>query len=66
MTEEQRQQLEKRLIDIHNRVQWIADEEARSVWVRGFAARGGFEPHRDNLLDEADKIIDRLMNGGDV
>jgi hypothetical protein len=37
---------EKELLDrlgvIHHRVQWMADEEARSVWIGGAAAQGIF------------------------
>ena len=61
MTEEERAQLEVRLNHIHTRVQWIADEEARSAWVKGFAARGDLMPEKIKLLDETDKILDKLM-----
>ena len=61
MTEEERAQLEVRLSHIHRRVQWIADEEARSAWVQGFAARGGLMPEKIKLLDETDSILDKLM-----
>jgi len=61
MTEEEKAQLEMRLSHIHKRVQWIANEEARSVWVQGFAARGGLMPEKIKLLDETDSVLDKLM-----
>lgn len=55
-----RDRLEARLLAIHKRVQWIANEEARSVWINGWAAQGGLDPERTRLLDEAESILDQL------
>jgi hypothetical protein len=52
--------LNARLDQIHKRVQWMADEEARSAWVNGVAAQGGFWPKKLKLLDETDRILDEL------
>lgn len=60
MTEEEKQLLDNRLTSIHKRVQWIADEEARSAWVNGDAARGAYVKEKLALLDETDRILDRL------
>ena len=54
------QQLNERLTAIHKRLQWIADEEARSAWVNGLAARGVFELERDRLIEETEQILDKL------
>jgi len=53
-------QLNDRLTKIHNRVQWIADAEARSTWVDGIVARGALTPEKMALLDETDRILDQL------
>lgn len=50
-----------RLMAIHTRIQWIANEEARSVWLAsGLAKNGYFMPERTRLIEEAEKILDRL------
>lgn len=54
------EQLNARLLQIQKRLEWISDEEARSAWVKGVAAKGHFEAERDRLLDETDSILDRL------
>jgi hypothetical protein len=55
-----KQRLDERLVAIHNRVQWMADEEARSAWVGGLAGQGHFLPEKERLIDETDKILDQL------
>ena len=50
-----------RLDQIHKRVQWMADEEARSAWVNGQAAQGMLWPAKLKLLDETDRILDELQ-----
>lgn len=59
MTEEE--WLLKRLEHIHGRMSWIANQEARSAWVGGLAASGIFQPERDRLIAEVEKILDRLQ-----
>jgi len=49
-----------RLADIHRRVQWMADEEARSAWVNGLAAQGALMPQKMELIDEAEKVLGRI------
>ena len=49
-----------------DRLQWIADEEARGVLVGGGAADGRYEPERDRLIKQADEILaelERLYKG---
>jgi hypothetical protein len=52
--------LEARLLEIHKRLQWIADTEARAAWVAGYGARGEFEDERDLLLQQAEDIVTKL------
>jgi predicted nucleotide-binding protein (sugar kinase/HSP70/actin superfamily) len=52
--------LEARLLQIHKRLQWIADTEARAAWVAGYGARGEFEDERDQLLKQAEEILTKL------
>jgi hypothetical protein len=40
MNEDREQALERRLLSIHRQIQWIANEEYRSAWVKGVAAHG--------------------------
>jgi|ERR1700733_760168 len=50
-----------RLADIHTRVNWLADREARAVSLRGSAV--GFWEEKKRLLEEADAILDKLEEG---
>ena len=52
--------LEERSIAISKQIQWIAHEEARSVFVQRFAARGGLTAQKEKLIDDAEKILNRL------
>lgn len=52
--------LNERLLSIHKRLQRIADEEARSAWMKGVAASGAYAEEKVKLIDEAEKILDRL------
>ncbi|MFC3179549.1 hypothetical protein [Cypionkella sinensis] len=56
-------QIQARLTQIHNRIQWLADAEARAAWVNGAAADGRFWPEKLKLLDEADALLDKLEAG---
>jgi hypothetical protein len=49
-----------RLAQIHDRVNWMADQEARSAWVGGPAAQGIFLDAKERLIDEAERILDQL------
>jgi hypothetical protein len=57
---EQQKKLLSKLAAIHQRVQWMADEEARSAWVGGLAARGIFLDEKERLIAEAERILDEL------
>jgi hypothetical protein len=56
---------EKELVDalglIHRRVNNLADDEARSALVNGWAAQGNLIALKQKLIEEADKILDQLM-----
>lgn len=54
------ERLMSRLAQIHQRVQWMADEEARSAWVNGAAANGLFFDEKERLLNEADRVLGEL------
>lgn len=56
----------KRLADINAQIQWIADEESRSAWVNGFAARGGLIPKKLALIDKAEEILTLLAASDDA
>ena len=60
MDEERQQHLLERLSAIHKKVQWMADEEARSAWVRGFVTPGVHNDAKEHLLGEAERILDEL------
>ena len=53
--------LHARLRAIYQRVQWIADEEARAAWVNGFAANGCYTDEKEKLLKRTEKILDKLF-----
>ena len=53
-----------RLASIHERIQWMADEESRSAWVKGEAAQSAFLDEKEKLIDEAEQIIERLRQAG--
>ncbi len=54
-------QLWERLGAIHQRIQWMADEEAVAAWINGLAARGVFMEEKLRLLEEADHILDKIQ-----
>ncbi|CAA7615448.1 hypothetical protein MTBSS4_130002 [Magnetospirillum sp. SS-4] len=56
----QTERLWSRLAAIHQRVQWMADEEARSAWVNGPAAQGMYLDEKERLIDEAERVLDAL------
>ena len=58
-SEQQKKRLSK-LAAIHQRVQWMADEEARSAWVGDLAARAIFLDEKERLIAEAERILDEL------
>jgi len=52
-------QIRTRLKDIHDRVQWIADDESVAIWL------GNNVDHlteKKTLLDEADKLLAQLKS----
>lgn len=64
MDEEQKDRLLQRLTAIHQRIQWMADEEARSAWVNGLAAQGIYFEEKERLLEEAESILNQIQ--GDI
>lgn len=49
-----------RLAAIHDRVNWMADREAAVAWIRSPASEGAFQPSKDALIAEAERILDKL------
>jgi hypothetical protein len=62
MTEEE-QCLMDRLGAIHRRINEIADLEARSAYVKGWAAQGNLMPEKERLIAQTEKILDELLGG---
>lgn len=54
-----------RLDQIHRRLAEIAAIEANAARVGGYGANGEFEPERDRLTAETDRLLDELaaING---
>lgn len=61
MTEEE---LNLRLQGLHERLQWIADTEARAAWVGGYGAGGEFDGERERLIEKAERVLDELERVG--
>lgn len=61
MFSEEEKLLMDRLAAIHQRVNQLADNEARSTLVKGWAARGGHLAEKKQLLEKAEKILAELM-----
>lgn len=57
--------LNARLDTIHQRLQWIADTEARAAWFQTFGANGEFDQQREKLIGDAEAVLDALeaING---
>ena len=49
-----------RLAAIHERVNWMADREAAAAWIRCPTSEGAFQPSKDALIAEAERILDKL------
>ena len=60
MVENREKRMEKRLLAIHKRVQWISNREERAAWIGGYGAQGQFEQEREKLLSKAEQILDEL------
>ncbi len=61
MTEDE---LNSRLDAIYDRLKWISDAEYRAALVGGWAAKGWFDPEREELIKRAEKALDDLVNIG--
>ncbi len=59
-------ELNERLTAIHHRLQWIADQEARSAWVKGIFASGGLDDERTRLIEETEKLVGQLADMNDL
>jgi len=51
--------IQRRLSAIHQRMQRIADLEAKAAWVNGFGSRGEFWSEKKALIEETDALLDK-------
>lgn len=56
--------MNSRLIGIHQRVQWMADEDVRFTLINGWAAREIYMESKERLIDEAELVLDALEGKG--
>lgn len=65
MTDEtNKKKLWDKLEIIHRRVEWMTKEEGRSALFNGIAAQGHFMDEKMRLLDEVERILDKLEAQG--
>jgi hypothetical protein len=60
------ERINQRLETLSQRLQEIADLEARDAPIGGIAARGVLDPERQRIIEETDALLDRweaLLNG---
>jgi hypothetical protein len=55
------EELNFRLKSLHERFDWIADENARREWARGFAATPALYDEKVHLLERAEDVLLELM-----
>lgn len=53
------ERINKRLGTLSQRLQELAELEARAAPVRGMAARGILDPERQRIIEETDTLLDR-------
>jgi hypothetical protein len=53
-------ELESRLLAVHKRLQWLADQEARAAWLNGYGANGEHEAERERLISSAESLVDEM------
>jgi transcription elongation GreA/GreB family factor len=61
MSKEREEKLQFKLTQLHNKINWIADKEARAAWVKGVGANGEFFKEKMRLIDETDRVLAELM-----
>jgi len=49
-----------RLAFIGLRLEWISEREGRAAWTGGYGANGEFDPERERLIVESDRLLNRL------
>lgn len=54
-------QINQRLHHIHQRLEQIAAIEAKASLVRGRGSNGEFDPERQRLIDETERLLDELQ-----
>ncbi|WP_340116176.1 hypothetical protein [Pelagibius sp. 7325] len=60
MKSDQYDRLLNRIGTLSNRINDLAKREESAAWVGGAAADGRLQPQKDQLIDEIDKVLDRL------
>jgi len=53
-------QINNRLGQIHRRLGDISAIEAKAVLVGGYGSKGEFDPERQRLIEETDRLLDEL------
>ncbi len=56
------ERLQTRLGKIHNRINELVEIEVRAVLVGGYEAKDELQPIKDNLLVDAERIVDQLLS----
>ncbi|MDE0052224.1 MAG: hypothetical protein OXO52_20760 [Rhodospirillales bacterium] len=64
MSEYEEERLWNKMRQCRDRLQRIADEEARAARLRSGAADGRYEEERDRLIDKMDELLDQLEGLG--
>ncbi|PKP92514.1 MAG: hypothetical protein CVT77_08630 [Alphaproteobacteria bacterium HGW-Alphaproteobacteria-16] len=54
-------QINNRLDQIHRRLSQIADIEAEAAPFKGIGSNGEFDPERQRLIEETDRLLDELQ-----
>ena len=57
-------QIQNRLGQIHRRLADIATIEANAAHVGGYGSKGEFDPERQRLIDETDRLLYELAASG--
>lgn len=61
MATDREEELEFKLTQLHKRINWIADKEARAAWVKGVGANGEFFNEKMRLIEESERVLAELV-----
>jgi hypothetical protein len=63
MTEDEEEELQFKLTTLHDRINAIADAEARAALVHGWSANGALYAEKKRLIERSEEIIAELIAG---